>query len=76
VSGELEREWGKQLWPNLRYYPGICLEGLRKTTDNRSQNSWYPDQDTNQAPPECKSKALLLQPICLILIHEDKKKRH
>jgi hypothetical protein len=22
------RKWP---WPNLRYYPGICLEGLRKT---------------------------------------------
>jgi len=26
-----ERKWS---WPNLRYYPGICLEGLRKTTKN------------------------------------------
>jgi hypothetical protein len=24
---------GKQLWPVLRYYLGICLEGLKKTTD-------------------------------------------
>jgi hypothetical protein len=23
----------KQSWSNLRYYPGICLEGLRKTTN-------------------------------------------
>jgi hypothetical protein len=22
----------KQPWPNLRYYPGIALEGQRKTT--------------------------------------------
>jgi hypothetical protein len=22
----------KRSWPKLRYYPGICLEGLRKTT--------------------------------------------
>jgi hypothetical protein len=22
----------QQSWPNLRYYPGICLEELRKTT--------------------------------------------
>jgi hypothetical protein len=21
----------KQLWPNLRYYPGFCLERLRET---------------------------------------------
>jgi hypothetical protein len=24
-------EW-KRSWPNLRYYPDICLEGLRKAT--------------------------------------------
>jgi hypothetical protein len=24
----------KRLWPNLRYYPGIFLEGMRKTTKN------------------------------------------
>jgi hypothetical protein len=22
----------KRSWPNLRYYPGICLEGLKRTT--------------------------------------------
>jgi hypothetical protein len=22
----------KRLWPNLMYYPGSCLDGLRKTT--------------------------------------------
>jgi hypothetical protein len=26
------KEYGrKQAWPNLRYYPSICLEELRKT---------------------------------------------
>ena len=24
----------RQLWPNLRYYGGICLEGVRKATNN------------------------------------------
>jgi hypothetical protein len=24
----------KWSWPNLRHYPAICLEGLRKTTKN------------------------------------------
>jgi hypothetical protein len=28
VNDELERMWS---WPNLRHYPSICLEGLRKT---------------------------------------------
>jgi hypothetical protein len=28
MINELER---KQSWPHARYYPGICLEGLKKT---------------------------------------------
>jgi hypothetical protein len=32
----------KQSWPNLRYYPEICLEGLRETmkTSLRTANLW------------------------------------
>jgi hypothetical protein len=32
VSVEFERCEKKQSWPVLRYYPNICLMGLRKTT--------------------------------------------
>ena len=32
VNNELERLWKEQSWNNLRYYPGICLGGFRKTT--------------------------------------------
>jgi hypothetical protein len=28
----------------IRYYPGICLEGQRKTMKNLSQDSWLPGQ--------------------------------
>jgi hypothetical protein len=38
----------RQSWPNLRYYPGSCLEGLRKTAKTLSQNSWSPGPDLNQ----------------------------
>jgi hypothetical protein len=31
-------QW-KRLWPILMYYTTICLEGLRKTTKNISQDS-------------------------------------
>jgi hypothetical protein len=34
-------------WPNLRYYPGIYLEGLRKTTKTLSHYSRYPVKDRN-----------------------------
>jgi hypothetical protein len=30
VNNELERMWKERSWPNLRYYPGIYLEELRK----------------------------------------------
>lgn len=40
----------------LNFYHGICLEELRNVT-NHSQDNWYPEQDSNQAPPELKSTA-------------------
>jgi hypothetical protein len=43
------RKWP---WPNLRYYPGICLEALRKTMKNLSQSSWSLGQDLNPGPPD------------------------
>jgi hypothetical protein len=50
----------KRSWHNLRYYPGICLKGLGKTTKHLSQNSWRSGQDSNSVPPEYKSEALSL----------------
>jgi hypothetical protein len=41
-----------QSWPNLRQYPGICLEGLRKTMKNLSQDIQSPGRDMNSVPPE------------------------
>jgi hypothetical protein len=46
---------------NLKYYPGIFLEALKKTTENSSQESQRPDRDFNLAPPEYDSRVLLLQ---------------
>jgi hypothetical protein len=42
----------KRSWTNLRYYPGICLEGMWKTTKNLGQESLYPGRDLNPLPPE------------------------
>jgi hypothetical protein len=28
----LKRCWGKRSWPDLRYYSGTCLNGLRRIT--------------------------------------------
>jgi hypothetical protein len=42
-------------WPNLRHYPGICLEGLRKTI---SEDSLSPGQGLNLGPPEYEAEVL------------------
>jgi hypothetical protein len=47
----------RRSWPNLRYYPDICLEGLRKTT-KLSQNSRALARNMNLGPPECKAGVL------------------
>jgi hypothetical protein len=46
----------------LRHYPSICLEGLRKTTKNLSQDSRPPGRDLNPAPPEYESGVLDTRP--------------
>jgi hypothetical protein len=42
----------KKSWPNLRYYPGICLKELRKTMKGFSQDSKFLGRDLNGGPPE------------------------
>jgi hypothetical protein len=48
----------KRTWPNLRYYPRMCLEGLRKTTKHLSQDSRSPGRDLNPGPPEYEAGVL------------------
>jgi hypothetical protein len=48
----------KRSWPNLRYYSGICLEELRKTTNTLSQGSRSLGRDLNSRPPEYKAGVL------------------
>jgi len=46
-------EYGaKWPWHNLRYYPGIFLEGLRKSTKNPSQDNLCPNWYSNQPRPK------------------------
>jgi hypothetical protein len=55
--------FGRKLsWCNRRYYPGICLEGLRKTTKNLSQDSQSLGQDLNPGPPKYNAGVLTTQP--------------
>jgi hypothetical protein len=39
----------KQLCPNLRHYPGICLI---KTTEKLSPSSRFAERDSNSGPPK------------------------
>jgi hypothetical protein len=66
VNDELERIWKEVVVPNLRYYPNICLEGLRKTTQNLSQDSWSLSQDFNLVPPKYKAGVLTIWPRCSV----------
>jgi hypothetical protein len=52
----------KRPWPNLRYYPSICLVGLRKITKNLSQDSRIPGQDSKSGPTEYDAGALNIRP--------------
>jgi hypothetical protein len=55
---ELERIWKETMVAKSRHYYGICLERLRKTTNNLVQDNWCPDRDSSRAPPEYQSRAL------------------
>jgi hypothetical protein len=53
---------GNWSWRNLRYYPGVCLENLRKTMKNLSQDSRSPGQDLDPGPPKYEAGVLTTRP--------------
>lgn len=48
----------KPSWPNIKCYPGICLEGLSKSTKDFNQDSWSMGQDLNTGPLTYKAAVL------------------
>jgi hypothetical protein len=44
--------------PNLKHYPVIRLEKLRKITKERSQDSRSPDRDLDLGPPKYEAVVL------------------
>jgi hypothetical protein len=46
----------------LVYYPGTCLEGLRETTKNFSQDSRYQSKDLNPGCTEYEAGVPTTQP--------------
>jgi hypothetical protein len=68
-NGRVISEWwiGKYLEGSgrgliLRYYPGIRLEGLRKTTKSFGQDSRFPSRDLSPGPPEYEARVLTIWP--------------
>jgi hypothetical protein len=47
----------KRLWLILRYFPGICLEGLGKTTELRSHLSLCRARESNRPLSNAISEA-------------------
>jgi hypothetical protein len=52
----------KRSWPNLRYYPGICLEGLRENTENLSDNRRSLGPEMNSGSPKYEAEVITIRP--------------
>jgi hypothetical protein len=48
ISESHGRKWS---WSNFRYYPGFCLEGLRKISKTLSSNNRFPGRDSYLGHP-------------------------
>jgi hypothetical protein len=49
----------KRSCPNLRYCTIILLEGLKKTTEDLSQDNWPSGRNLSSGPPEIASRVLI-----------------
>jgi hypothetical protein len=59
---ELKRYWEEEVVGNLKHFPVILLEGLRKTTKYLSQDSRSPGRKLNHGPPEYEAGVLTTRP--------------
>jgi hypothetical protein len=59
-----EMKWcgRKRSWPNIKYYPGIFLEKLRKTTKDLSQDMRSTDRDLNPGSVKYEAGVLTTEP--------------
>jgi hypothetical protein len=51
----------------MAYYPGIFLEGPRKTVKNISEDTGLPSQNLNQGPPKYALGMSLLESVYSVL---------
>jgi hypothetical protein len=61
MNNEMKGYGRKRLWPNLRHYSGIFLEGLKKTTKILGQDSGLRAETSIQIIPNPKHECL---PLC------------
>jgi hypothetical protein len=60
----------RKLWcSSLRYYPGIRLDGLRKTTKHLSRDRRSPDRDLILGPPGYEVGVLRTLSLCSVHVH-------
>jgi hypothetical protein len=65
VNNELKKKW-KEAATHLRYYPHICLEEMKKTTRNISQDIRRAGRYSYRAPSVRKSYALPIEQTCSV----------
>jgi hypothetical protein len=60
MNGTTVEESGRNII--LKYYSGICMERLRKTTKNLSHDSRSPGRYLNLGPPEYEAGVFYTRP--------------
>jgi hypothetical protein len=65
-NNELKGYGRKRAFLRRSHYPGVSLEGLRKSAEILSQDGLCPCRDSNRVPPEYKAEALLLELTCSV----------
>jgi hypothetical protein len=59
MNDELGKTWKEEIVSNLRLSSSICLEGLKKTTENLIQDCHSLGQDLNSGPPKYEAGVLI-----------------
>jgi len=67
MNDELERLCSEVFMVYVRYYPSICLEGLRKTVSNLSQDSQSPGQESNLETQKYETGVMTTMPLCQVI---------
>jgi hypothetical protein len=62
VNDKLERMWKEAVLAQFKALPGICLNGVTKTTETPSDDSRSSDRDLNAGHPEYEAGVLTTKP--------------